>query len=288
MRIVAQPGQRLTHGWGDTVESRSGPEPQYDQVRVWEGLKETEQSVRTHGGMSSLKIGTYSLGLGWCIEWLGDWLNLLRLEYADPNLESWTSGTSHVFVWLLDGPSTVVEVANSVSWAKLGQAQCSSHQVQPAQLAGILAHSAGSAGSQLNSAAADPAGWSAGSSDQCDSYGRLPGRLVGQGWLWAGGLFWSGHGHGQSVWACFRHVQEWFDSSRTSGNCHRQVRAFAGTPGLLLHPETQRKPEKKRERERESDCSIQDQEWCEGSKETVLWAITRGVENDPLMVIDHG
>ncbi|KAF3513352.1 hypothetical protein F2Q69_00005963 [Brassica cretica] len=75
------------------------------------GRKKTEQSVRTHGGMSSLKIGTYSLGLGWCIEWLGDWLNLLRLEYADPNLESWTSGTSHVFVWLLDGPSTVVEVA---------------------------------------------------------------------------------------------------------------------------------------------------------------------------------
>ncbi|KAF3554287.1 hypothetical protein F2Q69_00011782 [Brassica cretica] len=32
MRIVAQPGQRLTYGWGDTVESRSGPEPQYDQV----------------------------------------------------------------------------------------------------------------------------------------------------------------------------------------------------------------------------------------------------------------
>ena len=50
----------------------------------------------------------------------------------------------------------------------------------------------------------------------------------------------------------------------------------------LKHKENQRK------RERESDCSIQDQEWCEGSKEAVLWAITRGVENDPLMVIDHG
>ena len=50
----------------------------------------------------------------------------------------------------------------------------------------------------------------------------------------------------------------------------------------LNHKENQRK------RERESDCSIQDQEWCEGSKEAVLWAITRGVENDPLMVIDHG
>ncbi|KAF2567476.1 hypothetical protein F2Q68_00026219 [Brassica cretica] len=56
--------------------------------------------------------------------------------------------------------------------------------------------------------------------------------------------------------------------------------------GFLLHPETQRKPEKKRERE--SDCSIQDQEWCEGSKEAVLWAITRGVENDPLMAFSGG
>ena len=50
----------------------------------------------------------------------------------------------------------------------------------------------------------------------------------------------------------------------------------------LKHKENQRK------RERESDCSIQDQEWCEGSKEAVLWAITRGVEIDPLMVIDPG
>ncbi|KAF2592100.1 hypothetical protein F2Q70_00042929 [Brassica cretica] len=74
-------------------------------------------------------------------------------------------------------------VMNSVSWAKLGQAQCSSHQVWPAQVAGLLAHSAGSAGSQLNSA-----GWSVGSSDQCDSSGQLPGRLVSQWRLWAGGI----------------------------------------------------------------------------------------------------
>ena len=51
---------------------------------------------------------------------------------------------------------------------------------------------------------------------------------------------------------------------------------------ILKHKENQRK------RERWSDCSIQDQEWCEGSKEAVLLAIKRGVENDPLMVIDHG
>ena len=51
-------------------------------LSVWEGLKEIEQSVRTHGRVSSLKIRTCSLGLGWCIEWLGDWFNLLRLEYA--------------------------------------------------------------------------------------------------------------------------------------------------------------------------------------------------------------
>ncbi|KAF3579382.1 hypothetical protein DY000_02032498 [Brassica cretica] len=73
--------------------------------------------------------------------------------------------------------------SSSVSWAKLGQAQCSSHQVWPAQVAGILAHSAGSAGSQLNSA-----GWSVGSPDQCDSSGQLPGRLVSQWRLWAGGI----------------------------------------------------------------------------------------------------
>ncbi|KAF2577746.1 hypothetical protein F2Q68_00004470 [Brassica cretica] len=64
---------------------------------------------------------------------------------------------------------------SSVNWAKLGQAQCSSHQVWPAQLAGLLAHSAGLAGSQLSSA-----GWSVESSDQCVSFGKLPGRLVGQ------------------------------------------------------------------------------------------------------------
>ena len=66
----------------------------------------------------------------------------------------------------------------------------------------------------------------------------------------------------------------------------RQVRAFAGTPGASFY--TLKHKENQRKRERESDCSIQDQEWCEGSKEAVLWAITRGVENDPLMVIDHG
>ncbi|KAF3530302.1 hypothetical protein DY000_02040216 [Brassica cretica] len=43
-------------------------------------------------------------GLGGCIDWFGDWLNLLRLEYADRNLESWVSVTSHVLVWVLDGP----------------------------------------------------------------------------------------------------------------------------------------------------------------------------------------
>ncbi|KAF2578250.1 hypothetical protein F2Q68_00002862 [Brassica cretica] len=78
--------------------------------------------------------------------------------------------------------------------------------------AGILSQSAGTAGDQFNSA-----GLSVQVSDQWDRSGRLSGRLVGQGWLWAGGFFWSGHGHGQSVWDCFGHVQEWFDSFRASG-----------------------------------------------------------------------
>ncbi|KAL0641603.1 hypothetical protein Bca4012_103241 [Brassica carinata] len=103
---------------------------------------------------------------------------------------------------------------------------------------------------------------------------------------WAGGLLGLSQEHGQSVWACFGHVQECFDSSKPCGNCQRQVRAFAGTPGTSFY--TLKHKENQRKRERESDCSIQDQEWCEGSKEAVLWAITRGVENDPLMVIDHG
>ncbi|KAF2590754.1 hypothetical protein F2Q70_00038488 [Brassica cretica] len=74
-------------------------------------------------------------------------------------------------------------VMSSVSLAKLGQAQCSSHQFRSAQLAGLLAQSARSAGIQLNSA-----GWSIGSSDQWVRSRRLPGRFVGQGWLLADGL----------------------------------------------------------------------------------------------------
>ncbi|KAF2590517.1 hypothetical protein F2Q70_00038122 [Brassica cretica] len=134
-------------------------------------------------------------------------------------------------------------------------------------LAGLLAHSAGSAGSQLNSA-----GWSVGSSDQCVSSGRLPGRLDGQGWLWAGGFFWSGNGHGQSVWACFGHVQEndtegmqWLKSNhpfsyirKASTFLCRHARASAYT---LKHKEKQRKG-------RELDgFNIQDEEWFEGHKE---------------------
>ncbi|KAF3499010.1 hypothetical protein F2Q69_00042922 [Brassica cretica] len=193
------------------------------------------------------------IGLDWCIEWLRDWLNLLRLEYTDPNLESWTSDTSHVFVWVLDGPSTVVEVANEKEqgercnklvrknqssmlhvpdaksligtncletgrqhhwirgrihpkWERLVmssfleldmghrlfnrnetalvQIMGIDREQDVAQLAGILDHSAETAGSQLNSS-----GWSVGSSDQCDSYGRLLGwlmatnKLVGRGIL---------------------------------------------------------------------------------------------------------
>ncbi|KAG2288427.1 hypothetical protein Bca52824_048031 [Brassica carinata] len=44
---------------------------------------------------------------------------------------------------------------------------------------------------------------------------------------WAGGLLWSGHGHGKSVWALFGLVQEWIGRSRAcaiSGACeHTQM-----------------------------------------------------------------
>ncbi|KAJ4868275.1 Uncharacterized protein Rs2_50176 [Raphanus sativus] len=45
------------------------------------------------------------------------------------------------------------------------------------------------------------------------------------------------------------------------------------------------KPEKT---ERKSDGNIQPQEWDEGSKEAILIAIKRGVENDPLVCFDYG
>ena len=66
-----------------------------------------------------------------------------------------------------------------------------------------LAHSDGSAGDQLNSAGdqLNSAGLSVQVSDQWVKSGWLPGQLGCQGWLWTGGLFWSGHWHGQSVWA---------------------------------------------------------------------------------------
>ncbi|KAG2289668.1 hypothetical protein Bca52824_049272 [Brassica carinata] len=75
-------------------------------------------------------------------------------------------------------------------------------------------------------------------------------------------------GRGQSVWALFGLVQEWIGSSRA---CGKSV-PLQAHQGFLLHPETQRKPEK-----RESDCSIQDQEWlplCPGN--TLKWSGGKG------------
>ncbi|KAF2608258.1 hypothetical protein F2Q68_00045565 [Brassica cretica] len=65
-----------------------------------------------------------------------------------------------------------------------------------AQLAELLAHSAGSAGSQLNSA-----GLSVRVSGSWAGSGLWPGHMVDPRWLRAGGLLWSGHGLGISVWA---------------------------------------------------------------------------------------
>ncbi|KAF2565392.1 hypothetical protein F2Q68_00024006 [Brassica cretica] len=65
-----------------------------------------------------------------------------------------------------------------------------------AQLAELLAHSAGSAGSQLNSA-----GLSVQVSGSWARSGLWSGHMVDPRWLRAGGLLWSGHGLGISVWA---------------------------------------------------------------------------------------
>ncbi|KAF3521905.1 hypothetical protein F2Q69_00050445 [Brassica cretica] len=114
--------------------------------------------------------------------------------------------------------------------------------------------------------------------------GLLPGRLVGQGWLWAGGFFWSGHGHGQSVWDCFGHVQEWFDSSMACGNCPRRMDVIwhaRASSYTLKHKKNQGKTE------RWSDSTIQYQNVFKGNKEAILREIKRGVENDPLMSFDY-
>ncbi|KAF3570334.1 hypothetical protein F2Q69_00059967 [Brassica cretica] len=191
------------------------------------------------------------------------------------------------------------EKTNSVSWAKLGQAQCSSHQVQTAQLAGLLAHSAGSAGRQLNSA-----GWSVVSLNQCVSSGRLPGRLVAKDGYGPVGSSDQAMGMGNPCGI-------FLDMSRsrlTVPGClvtaigegvHTRASFYT-----LKHKENQRK------RERWSDCSIQDQEWAlehtQLAREEEGWPDSTsygqdslkargaregsfmGVRNDPVMVIDHG
>ncbi|KAJ4885697.1 hypothetical protein Rs2_35790 [Raphanus sativus] len=64
------------------------------------------------------------------------------------------------------------------------------------------------------------------------------------------------------------------------------------SPCLCRHARTSffflKHKEKKIKTERWSDYTIQDQERLEGSKEAVLMAIKRGVENDPLVCFDYG
>ncbi|KAF3562303.1 hypothetical protein DY000_02017195 [Brassica cretica] len=92
-------------------------------------------------------------------------------------------------------------------------------------------------------------------------------RPVYQFWAVTGPVGWSMMAMGR--WALGIGPEAWASSL----DLHARASFYT-----LKHQENQRK------RERELDCSIQDQEWCKGSKEAVLWAITRGVENDPLML----
>ncbi|KAF3554082.1 hypothetical protein F2Q69_00015396 [Brassica cretica] len=88
-------------------------------LSVQEGLKETEQSVRTHGRVRSLKIETCSLGLGWCIEWLGDVGETCIYDDQDVISEKEQGGRSNEMLGQLGVSSTqldgVLEARTSVS-----------------------------------------------------------------------------------------------------------------------------------------------------------------------------
>ncbi|CAG7876167.1 unnamed protein product, partial [Brassica rapa] len=84
-----------------------------------------------------------------------------------------------------------------------------------------LAHSAVSAGDQLNSA-----GLSVRVLGSWDGSGQWLGHVGDRVCRWAGGLLGLSQGHGQSVWDSFGHVQELFGSSRACGNCHRRKGAI--------------------------------------------------------------
>ncbi|KAF3501883.1 hypothetical protein F2Q69_00042443 [Brassica cretica] len=98
------------------------------------------------------------------------------------------------------------------SWTQCITAGRCGKQARPASwVSWGSAHSAGSAGDQLNSA-----GLSVQVSGSWTGSGQWPGH-VARVCRWAGGLLGLSQEQGQSMLACFGHVQEWFNSSRTSG-----------------------------------------------------------------------
>ncbi|KAF2619217.1 hypothetical protein F2Q68_00040181 [Brassica cretica] len=160
------------------------------------------------------------------------------------------------------------EKTNSVSWAKLGQAQCSSHQVQTAQLAGLLAHSAGSAGRQLNSA-----GWSVVSLNQCVSSGRLPGRLVAKDGYGPVGSSDQAMGMGNPCGI-------FLDMSRSRLTVPGCLVTAIGEGVALEHTQLAREEEGWPDSTSYGQDSLKERGAREGS--------FMGVRNDPVMVIDHG
>ncbi|KAF2564867.1 hypothetical protein F2Q70_00017616 [Brassica cretica] len=159
----------------------------------WKDLRK-EQSVRTHGRVSSLKIGTCSLGLGWCIEWLGDWLNLLRLESYDLKTSvSWSE------TWLRESDSWNVTKIRQRQAQRSWRSEPVAGRGQLPELDG-LAHSAGSAGDQLKSAElsvqvlgswAGSGQWPGHVGDPCVTMGWWALRIEPGAWEICVGLFWT-------------------------------------------------------------------------------------------------
>ncbi|KAF2574773.1 hypothetical protein F2Q70_00002953 [Brassica cretica] len=172
---------------------------------------------------------------------------------------------------------------SSVSWAKLGQAQCSSLKCRSAPAAGLLSQSAGTAGDHLNSAR-----WSVGSSD----HWVVPGSYrAGWSGLTVPGCLVTAIGERVQSVPLFKSMaridtegMQWlrcnhpfFYKRQASPSLCRHARASSYT---LKHKEKQRK-------DRELvGFNIQPQEWCDGHKEAVLGDIKGEVMNDPLMGFD--
>ncbi|KAF3597642.1 hypothetical protein DY000_02020085 [Brassica cretica] len=155
------------------------------------------------------------------------------LIFACEHPQSWIGSSGWTMV-RGDAPARSYDLKTSVSWSKTWLRESDSwnltkirqRQAQrswtselvagrgPGQLPELdgLSHSAGSAGDQLNSSGlrVQVLGSWVGS-------GQWPDHVGDRVCRWAGGVLGLSQGHGKSMWASVSHVQEWFDSSRASG-----------------------------------------------------------------------